>query len=82
MYQMHVKQALELLKKTSMKGDEKNSRIRQLSELLNEVKRTNRVSSDTNLIKPNEENTQTPEIKEKQEVQEVQEVQEGQKEKW
>jgi predicted S18 family serine protease len=52
MYQMHIKQALDLLKKTNIDGANKNDRIRQLSTLLNEAKRTNRVVGDGNLIKP------------------------------
>lgn len=51
MYQMHIKQALDLLKKTNIDSDTKNDRIRQLSALLSEAKRTNRVEGD-NLIKP------------------------------
>ncbi|KZY33943.1 hypothetical protein A3740_07675 [Oleiphilus sp. HI0068] len=52
MYQMHIKQALDLLKKTSIDNDTKNTRIRELSELLTEAKRTNRVVGEGNLIKP------------------------------
>jgi hypothetical protein len=54
MYQMHVKQALEILKKTPVENKAKNARIRQLSELLKEAKRTNKIAGNKSLIKPDE----------------------------
>lgn len=60
MYQMHIKQALDLLKKTSIDNDKKNARIRQLSALLAEAKRTNRVVGDGNFIKPDAKKENPP----------------------
>lgn len=54
MYQMHIKQALDTLKKNGPDSKEKNERIRELSNLLTEAKRTNKVVGDKNMIKPDE----------------------------
>jgi len=58
MYQMHIKQALEILKKSPIEDKDKNSKIRQLSELLNEIKKTNKIISDQNFIKPTNEDAE------------------------
>jgi len=57
MYQMHIKQALEVLKKSAIEPKTKNQGIKHLSERYNDVKRTNKVVSDKNLIKPSQEAT-------------------------
>ncbi|TNC80655.1 MAG: hypothetical protein C9356_13130 [Oleiphilus sp.] len=43
LYQTHLKQAREALKKAPIDEEEKNTRIRVLTETLNEIKRTNRI---------------------------------------
>ncbi len=82
MYQMHIKQALDLLKKASIDNDKKNARIRELSTLLTEAKRTNRVAGEGNLIKPKQskenKNAQDP----TQNAQANIESASDQKEKW
>lgn len=60
MYTMHLKQAIEQLKKSNIDNKVKNQRIRELTELLNEVKRTNRVIEGQSLIKPQEKKTTRP----------------------
>ena len=53
MYQMHIKQALDILKKSNIEGEAKNSRIRELSALLAEAKRNQPGCGDEgNFIKP------------------------------
>jgi hypothetical protein len=54
MYQMHIKQVREIVKKSSLDENDKNKRIKELTEILNEVKRTNKVVAD-NTVKPAEE---------------------------
>jgi len=54
MYQMHLKQALEVLKRSTIESTEKNERIKYLSCMLTEVKKTNTVISDQKLLKPTE----------------------------
>lgn len=53
-YQLYIKQAIQVIKKADIDGDKKNVRIRELSELINEVKRTGKVNHLTNFIKPKE----------------------------
>lgn len=43
MYQLHIKQARDILKKSSLEIKNKNERIKQLTDVLNEVKKTNKV---------------------------------------
>lgn len=57
MYTMHLKQAIDQLKKSNIDNKIKNQRIRQLSELLNDVKRTNQVVEGQSLIKPSTNKT-------------------------
>lgn len=52
MYQMHIKQAIETLKRNGSDSKEKNDRIRELSSILTEAKRTNKVVGDKNMVKP------------------------------
>jgi len=52
MYQMHLKQALEVLKRSTIENTEKHERIKFLSTMLTEVKKTNTVISDQKLLKP------------------------------
>ena len=42
-YQMHLKQARDLIKKSEMEENEKNKRIKELTDILNEVKKTNKI---------------------------------------
>ena len=42
-YQMHLKQARDLIKKSEMEENEKNKRIKELNDILNEVKKTNKI---------------------------------------
>jgi len=46
MYQMHIKQAREVVKKSAIEESEKNKRIKELTDILNEVKKTNKVVVD------------------------------------
>lgn len=46
MYQMHIKQAREVLKKSHLEENVKNKRIKKLTEILNEVKKTNKIVSE------------------------------------
>jgi len=46
MYQMHIKQAREVVKKSTIEESEKNRRIKELTDILNEVKKTNQVVVD------------------------------------
>lgn len=43
LYQTHLKQARDALKKSPVEDEEKNARIKALTETLNEVKRTNQI---------------------------------------
>jgi len=47
MYQMHIKLARDVLKKSPLDIDNKTERIKELSEILKEVKRTNKVVLET-----------------------------------
>lgn len=51
-YQLYLKQAIQVIKKTEMDDEQKNARIRELSECINEVKRTGKMNHLTNFIKP------------------------------
>ena len=42
-YQMHLKQARDLIKKSEMEENEKNKRIKELTDILNEVKKPNKI---------------------------------------
>jgi len=53
MAQMHIKQAREVIKSASLEQDEKNKRIKNLTDLLNIVKKTNKVAIEE--IKKTEE---------------------------
>jgi hypothetical protein len=55
MYQMHIKQAREVVKKSTLDESDKNKRIKELTEILNEVKKTNKVLVD-DTSKPTKEN--------------------------
>jgi len=59
MYQMHLKQALEVLKKSTIESNEKHERIKFLSEMLTEVKKTNAVIGGQKLLKPQEATPKT-----------------------
>jgi len=50
MYQMHLKQALEVLKRSTIESTEKHERIKYLSDMLTEVKKTNVVIADQKLL--------------------------------
>jgi len=54
MYQMHIKQAREVVKKSALDESEKNKRIKKLTDILNEVKRTNKIVTD-DVEKPTKE---------------------------
>lgn len=58
MYQMHIKQARDIIKKSSLEESDKNQRIKELTALLNEAKKTNKVATPTETSntepKPNE----------------------------
>ncbi len=62
MYQMHIKQALDSIKRSSLDNDTKNKRIKELSDVLSEIRRTNRILEDKTFIKPKKKKpTNTPE---------------------
>jgi len=46
-YQMHIKQAREVVKKSTLEESEKNQKIKELTDILNEVKKTNKVVVDS-----------------------------------
>jgi hypothetical protein len=77
MYQMHIKQALDILKKANLDIDTKNARIRDLSALLAEAKRTNRVVGDKNFIKPESKDSEST-----GDSKDVTNTPDGSKEKW
>jgi len=58
MYQMHIKQALEVLKKSTIEPKRKNKGIKQLSERYNEVKRTNKIEAAHKFIKPDQDESE------------------------
>ena len=51
-YQLYIKQAIQVIKKSSTEIDQKNKKIKELSDRIQEVKRTGKVSNFTNFIKP------------------------------
>lgn len=51
-YQLYIKQAIQVIKKSGIDGDQKNARIKVLSEFINDVKRTGKVNHLNNFIKP------------------------------
>lgn len=51
-YQLYIKQAIQSIKKTQMDGTLKNKRIKELSDRVQEVKRTGKTSHFENFIKP------------------------------
>lgn len=60
-YQLYIKQAIQVIKKSNMDTDEKNKRIKELSDRIQEVKRTGKVGDLENFIKPKETATQNEE---------------------
>lgn len=54
-YQLYIKQAIQAIKKSNMDTDEKNKQIKQLSERIQDVKRTGKTTGYSNFVKPNEE---------------------------
>ena len=51
-YQLYIKQAIQVIKKSDTPSDQKNIRIKELSECINEAKRTGKVNHKSNFIKP------------------------------
>jgi len=58
MYQMHIKQAREVVKKSSLEENEKNRRIKELTNILNNVKKTNKIVIDDTEKLTSEKNTE------------------------
>ena len=62
-YQLYIKQAIQVIKKSHLDTNTKNQKIKELSERIQEVKRTGKTGDFKNFIKPDETNTtQTPEV--------------------
>lgn len=53
-YQLYIKQAIQAIKKSNMEGKQKIQKIKQLSERIQEVRKTGKANAFTNLIKPSE----------------------------
>lgn len=51
-YQLFIKQAIQSIKKSTIETNHKNSRIKELSDRIQEVKRTGQIGDLKNLIKP------------------------------
>jgi ABC-type antimicrobial peptide transport system permease subunit len=54
LYQHYIKRAIHVIKKTSIEASQKIQKIKELSERIQEVKRTGRANELVNLIKPSE----------------------------
>ena len=57
-YQLYIKQAIQIIKKSYLDEDEKNNSIKILTERLNEVKSTGKLNQLSNLIKPENSNSE------------------------
>ncbi len=55
-YQLYIKQAIQTIRKSDMADDEKNTRIKELSERINSVKETGRTEQLPPFIKINSSN--------------------------
>tara|TARA_R110001592_G_scaffold282102_2_gene549756 strand:- start:1080 stop:1841 length:762 start_codon:yes stop_codon:yes gene_type:complete len=53
-YQLNIKQAIQVIKKSMIETSQKNQRIKELSDRIQEVKRTGKTSDFKNFIKPTE----------------------------
>jgi hypothetical protein len=51
-YQLNIKQAIQVIKKSTTDSNQKNQNIKELSERIQEVKRTGKTSDFKNFIKP------------------------------
>lgn len=51
-YQLYMKQAIQVIKKSDLNDEEKNKRIKTLTDRINEVKSTGKLNQLTNLVKP------------------------------
>jgi hypothetical protein len=51
-YQLYIKQAIQVVKKSDIDTQQKNTRIKELSERINEAKQTGKVSHLAHFIKP------------------------------
>ena len=51
-YQLYIKQAIQVIKKSANESNQKNQMIKELSERIQEVKRTGKTSNFKNFIKP------------------------------
>lgn len=54
MYQLHIKLARDVLRKSSLEIENKTERIKELTDILNEVKRTNKVVMEKSISGPDE----------------------------
>ena len=53
-YQLYIKQAIQVIKKSTIETNQKNQKIKELSDRIHEIKRTGKVSGLKNFIKPAE----------------------------
>ncbi len=51
-YQLYIKQAIQVIKKSMLEANEKNQRIKELSDRIQEARRTGKVSDLESFIKP------------------------------
>lgn len=51
-YQLYMKQAIQIIKKSDLQDEEKNKQIKALTDRINEVKNTGKMNQLSNLVKP------------------------------